>query len=103
MYNCSVRESILEILVYPDKGESCAQGRRTPICTAAEPIKREDGGHMNKSIMSIAGSLGITFAAAAATAQSPGWVFERQSPSANISEAGGGPGGRLEACSDGDR
>ena len=33
-------------------------------------------------------------------AQSPGWTFERQSLSGNLSEAGGGPGGRLEACSE---
>ena len=29
-----------------------------------------------------------------------GWSYARQSQSANISEAGGGPGGRLEACSE---
>jgi hypothetical protein len=36
----------------------------------------------------------------ATAAESPGWFYERQSQSANISEQGGGPGGRLEACSE---
>jgi len=33
-------------------------------------------------------------------AGSPGWFYARQSQSANISEQGGGPGGRLAACSE---
>ena len=36
----------------------------------------------------------------ASTAASPGWFYARQSQSANISEQGGGPGGRLETCSE---
>jgi sugar lactone lactonase YvrE len=38
-------------------------------------------------------------AAPAAAADALGWSYVRQSQSANISEQGGGPGGRLEACS----
>jgi sugar lactone lactonase YvrE len=36
----------------------------------------------------------------AAPAAPLGWSFERQSQSANVSEQGGGPGGRLEVCSE---
>lgn len=36
----------------------------------------------------------------ASRAASPGWFYARQSQSANISEQGGGPGGRLEVCTD---
>ena len=36
--------------------------------------------------------------AAASHPQSPGWFLARQSLSANVSEQGGGPGGRFEAC-----
>jgi sugar lactone lactonase YvrE len=51
---------------------------------------------------SAAWTIAIVFASACSTAAlaAPlGWSFERQSQSANISEAGGGPGGRLEVCS----
>lgn len=44
--------------------------------------------------------MGMVLAGGLVAAQSPGWTYERQSLSADISEAGGGPGGRLEACSD---
>ena len=54
---------------------------------------------MNKRMMGIAVA-GIVLSGGAAAAQSLGWSYARQSQSANISEQGGGPGGRLEACSE---
>ena len=54
---------------------------------------------MNKRMMGIAAA-GIVLSGGAAAAQSLGWSYARQSQSANISEQGGGPGGRLEACSE---
>jgi sugar lactone lactonase YvrE len=42
----------------------------------------------------------VVLSGGAAAAQSLGWSYARQSQSANISEQGGGPGGRLEACSE---
>jgi sugar lactone lactonase YvrE len=43
---------------------------------------------------------GMPADAAPARAGSPGWFLQLQSASANISEQGGGPGGRLAACTD---
>jgi hypothetical protein len=51
-------------------------------------------------MISVAAATGIALAGAAAAAESPGWFYARQSQSANVSEQGGGPGGRLEACSE---
>jgi len=51
----------------------------------------------------IAWNISILLACAcssASIAASPGWFYARQSQSANISEQGGGPGGRLGTCSE---
>jgi sugar lactone lactonase YvrE len=55
----------------------------------------------NTHLAAIAATL-LSFAPALAAPQSglPGWSFQRQSMSANISEQGGGPEGRLAACTD---
>lgn len=55
---------------------------------------------MKTLIVSGAVAVWMVLAGGMVAAQSPGWTFERQSLSANVSEAGGGPGGRLEACSE---
>ena len=47
---------------------------------------------MDKRI--IAGALGVALVGTGAHAQSPDWIYARQSQSANISEQGGGLGGR---------
>lgn len=54
---------------------------------------------MNGRVIGIAAAA-IVLSGGAAAAQSLGWSYARQSQSANISEQGGGPGGRLEACSE---
>ena len=55
---------------------------------------------MNMRSIGVAVAASLAIASGAAAADSPGWSYARQSQSANISEQGGGPGGRLEACSE---
>jgi len=51
---------------------------------------------MSRRMIGVAAAA-VVLSGGAADAQSLGWSYARQSQSANISEQGGGPGGRLEA------
>lgn len=55
---------------------------------------------MSMRMIGVSAAMSIVLAGSATAADSPGWSYARQSQSANISEQGGGPGGRLEACSE---